>query len=89
MNMEVILDSDSDKKLNQSEILSGDTDDELNQNKIGDSNHLTRWEDVTEADDIFGQIKLTVSPVYRFKNFSWYYQAYWYIQAIIIGWLSW
>lgn len=46
------------------ETINGDTNDE-NQNKNGDSNVLSGWE-----DDIFYQIKFTMSPKLTGQQFS-------------------
>lgn len=45
-------------------ITDSDTDDELSQNESinGDSDDSSEWENVTERDNIFQQIKYTVSP---------------------------
>ena len=45
-------------------IADSDSDDELseNENTNGDSDESSEWENVTERDDIFQQIKFTVSP---------------------------
>ena len=52
------------KKKRVMPIADSDSDDELseNENTNGDSDESSEWENVTERDDIFQQIKFTVSP---------------------------
>lgn len=41
--------------------MNSDTDDELRKNKSTNGDYLNEWENVTKLNDIFQQIKFTVS----------------------------